>query len=525
MKIPGMHYQDASWKTVSEAVAAALTDSIFATFDDHGRDSVCASPEAFLAWLPEVWATAEQLLRTRSYKNFKAERNCHQRDGDFLALDLVLALMTDKGPEPDPERKSKQKPRLPWPRELANVLAKQKTLSRTAVKKTCRDLFSEVRDQVDVQGFKAIPEMLERFDALQAALPLGQRRKNATLGISGPHLLRMRTVEQALHEFRWFLDDWRAHPAQVGELLGVEMLPGVEPLEVYRILQGLADGRCPARWLLDYHRRFAPRPKKLAAWDGPLLCGKKLDDNLWALQSLEDRVDEIIVELREYALLSEVQNNDLPVIHGRGGDNLDPNDPDIIDRMLAVGQESVDADGNRLQERPGVEAGEEAAGEAEEETADAEEGDEGAVDGEAVDWDVSRHSDAVTQSPGRISTSAGDEDDDGDGDDDDDDDDEKIIHVRKCLERFPLAIQVGVLIAVYPAGDAGLRGLLVNMDVFGRWNMAPALRPLTQAFLATKHEPPLGAKEFAGKVSAARVQFMDCCLRRLQQAADGAEGA
>ena len=512
MKIPGMHYQDASWGKVGDAVAAALTDSIFSTFDDHGRDRVCASVDTVLDHLSEIWVTAEQLLLTRSYKNFKNERNCHQRDGHSLALDLILALLTDKGPAPEADRNSAQESRLPWRLELADVLVNQKTISRTGVKKTCRNLLSEVRDEMDVQGFQAIPELQARFDALQAALPPGKQRKNATLAISVPHLLRMRMVDQALGEFRWFLEDWRAYPEKIGEFFGIDILPGVEPLQLYRARQQLADGHCSARWLLDYYAKFAPRSKDLITYKGPILAGKKVLDNLWALKSLEVRVDQVIVELREYALLSGVQNNDVIVTYGANGEEIDPNDPDIIDHMLSVGWASTESEESRLLERPEDATLDDAEHAADEGDAASEDQEEDAIDQEAVDWNVSGYNDEFSDSPGNESTS------------EESDDDQKIIHVRKCLERFPLAIQVGVLIAVYPPRDADLLGLLTNMNVFGRWNMAPALRPLTPKFLAKKHEPPLGEKTFSGKVNVAMKAFLDCCRRRFQQAADDAEG-
>lgn len=513
MKIPGMHYQDASWGKVGDAVAVALTDSIFSTIDDHGRDRVCASVDAVLDHLPEIWVTAEQLLLTRGYKNFKNEFNCHQRDGHSLALDLILALLTDMGPAPDPDRNSTQESRLPWPLELADVLVNQKSISRTAVKKTCRNLLSEVRDEMDVQSFQAIPELQARFEALQAALPPGQQRKNATLAISVPHLLRMRMVDQALGEFRWFLEDWRAYPEKIGEFFGIEMLQGVEPLEVYRARQQLADGHCSARWLLEYYAKFAPRSKDLVGYKGPILAGKKVLDNLWAMKSLELRIDQVIVELREYALLSGALNNDVIVTHGADGEELDPNDPDIVDRMLSAGWESTESEQSRLLERPEDAAVDDAEHAADEGAAsDDEDQDEDSIDQDAIDWDVSACDGEPSDSPGNESTSA------------DDDDDQKIIHVRKCLERFPLAIQVGVLIAVYPPRDPDLLGLLMNMNVFGRWEMAPALRPLTPKFLAKKHEPPLGEKTFSGKVNVAMKAFLDCCRRRFQQAADDAEG-
>lgn len=515
MKIPGMHYQDASWGKVGDAVAAALTDSIFSTLDDHGREHVCASVDTVLDHLSEIWVTAEQLLLTRSYKNFKNERNCHQRDGHSLALDLILALLTDMGPASDPDRNSTQESRLPWPLELADVLVGQKSISRTAIKKTCRNLLSEVRDEMDVQGFQAIPELQARFEALQAVLPPGKQRKNATLAISVPHLLRMRMVDQALGEFRWFLEDWRAYPEKIGEFFGIEILPGVEPLEVYRARKLLADGHCSARWLLEYYAKFAPRSKDLVSYKGPILAGKKVLDNLWALKSLEVRIDQVIVELREYALLSGVQNNDVFVMHGADGREIDPNDPDVVDRILSAGWESLEREENRLLGRPEDAAAEEAKYAKNEDEAASEhddDQDEDPVDQEVVDWDVPDNREKPSDSPGNESTSA------------DDDDDQKIIHVRKCLERFPLAIQVGVLIAVYPSGDADLLELLTNMNVFGRWEMAPALRPLTPKFLAKKHEPPLGEKTFAGKVNVAKEAFLNCCRRRFQQAADDAEG-
>lgn len=492
MKIPGAHYQDASWQKIGYAVTQALTDAIISVGDQLCLNSLLADIESFSTAYPEIWAVAQQALRTRSYGSFKKEHNCHGHDGLMLAESLLEAI---------------------WAGALVGKLgadlcaSKKKTAAR--IKSVCGDFLKDLRDELDADACSADPEIQAMFEAREAALPAGLRRKGSNIAISSDHLYRLRTVEQAMTEFRRFLENWRNHPEKVGTLLGIDVLPTVEPLAVRRALVGLRRGECKAAWLLDYHQKFAPRPKKLVQYEGPILCGQQLTEGKWALKSLEARVDGLIGELRDYASLCDALDNELPVVRDGDGDLLDLNNPEVIASVLHALLCEADDDTNRLQENPvQSDSSPDADPEAEDEDDDPVPQDEHDSDGNDLDWDIARGDNSIADSPGSSTVS--------------EQDDEVLQAITaSCIQAFPLAIQVAVLIEIFPKGDADLPWLLKNMNAFGRLGMnTPSLKALSPKFLAGQlaaaaNAKPLSEQKFMAQVKLAQVKFLDCCKRRL----------
>lgn len=490
MRIPGANYQDASWQKIGYAATQALTDAIVTVGNSKGLDALLADEKTFLATYPEIWAVAQQALRTRSYGNFKNEQNCHRYDGLVLAESLLNAI---------------------WDRDLVgnlwHDLHRKNKKKASTIKSTCAFFLKDLRDKIDADECSAVPEVHAMFEAREALLPKSSRRKGAKQAMSTDHLFRLRTVEQAMAEFRQFLENWENHPEKVGTLLGIEVLPTVEPLGVRRILQGLRRGQCKATWLLDYHQKFAPREKESVGHQGPILCGKKLTSSKWALDSLEARIDGYIGELRDYAELSDTFASQLPTIRNEDGDLLDLNNHEVIANVFHTLSCEADTDSNRLLEAPRpYEPTQDSANLDDQD--EPETSDEQDANGNEPEWDIAREDEDNEDSPGSSDMSEV---------------DDVILQAisADCIQGFPLAIQVAVLIEIFPKGDADLLWLLRNMDAFGRFGMeAPSLRALTPKFLAQQlaaanTTKPLSERKFMAQVKLAQVKFLDCCQRRL----------
>ncbi|WP_144011760.1 hypothetical protein [Vandammella animalimorsus] len=292
MKIPGMHYQDASWPKVKKwawwALEAAVLDvrgggqrrlACKRDFLDHKQalgeraigllqqaQSLQPQPQQFGPLLAESW-------RRRPATEADA-CNCHGKSVLELAQELLMALF---GEQACTDRKYERLCRaLP---EAAGPSA----VDWGNFAHACQQTLGELRDALDVQGYKV---QLGLDEAQGFAAP-GRRQRPGRPGrkpaaMSEDQLRRLRCMDMALNRFRDFIDRWQpagsaaaaglavvvdaqggagpavaaAHAlpphAQMALILGRKVLPGVVPIEVGRIRRGVIR----LKWLLRWSRHF-----------------------------------------------------------------------------------------------------------------------------------------------------------------------------------------------------------------------------------------------------------------------------
>jgi hypothetical protein len=109
-----------------------------------------------------------------------------------------------------------------------------------------------------------------------------------------------RMLDTAYHDIARVFADWRAHRAQVGAILGREILDGAAPIEV-RQLRTIAD--CRPEWVL----RWSASLEAFGGGPGPLHTRSK---RFASLKTSPDKIAAMLREIGDYEQLSANRDQD-----------------------------------------------------------------------------------------------------------------------------------------------------------------------------------------------------------------------
>lgn len=386
---------------------------------------------------------------------------------------------------------------------LGKMTSTTEKINAVMLQKLCDAVLTELRERVGVQGYQKLFG-LEESEAQATKLKGAQ----ATESMSGYRLYQLRLIDTCMNEMTRFFDSWSNHVEKMSVVLNHEVYTGVEPFEVQR----LRKGHCKAAWLLRWSEHYARKDKK---GKGPL-HGSKVSEKRFPTknQSLEARIDDLIGELAQLANEADIKNGkgyQIPGGNGRGSLDDDLNDPEFLIRIIEEAQYRPEA---LLLNQP------------DEEPEDSEKSDELATAETDEDGDEDQ-----SDSAGKEEVSAGEDDvsevpgpgDTGRGDEDDSEDISQEILLMRCLDRYPLATQVGVVLAKCPQNSSEGRAILKHMKVFDLWKI-PATTVLSNQLLAAQHPDKLTPLAFAGHVKGVQLRVHDCLRNLLFDRRDKRQG-
>lgn len=330
----------------------------------------------------------------------------------------------------------------------------------SVLRQIANEVFADLRDEVDVQGFRA-----ETGEAM-----------------SVNRLRNIRKVDEASNTVKAMLANWTAHKQYVGLILGYEVM--AEPIEHRHLLNG---GRCKAEWLLRWSEHFGRfnrvgkngKPSKAA--DSQPAMGK-FHNRSKQFTATVDNIEEFL------KLLDPLMGRYHPVLGGRQSPSdlqaiLEDIEADVVDdaqhasRVLASDGQADTAEPEREladdeQEPAQLDALAMAYVDVD-------------ADADADAWDAAEEPDPFEAPPGngRVSAEGG-----GDGDEADAESDVSYLQeLRLRLQHYALPIQVGVLrdLSVKCDGD-DLLDAIEYMGVFDAWGLERDVNLLTNVELARR---------------------------------------
>ncbi|WP_322402035.1 hypothetical protein [Massilia luteola] len=250
MRLPGTRYQEPGWEEVRKLLGQC---SLAALRGEGG-----ARPDLRDDYVERM---AAQLLAQRHGARARAAGNGY---GDTV-YELAVALVVELRARP-----------ADWD-TLCAALADDPP-GDALLRKKVNDMFAVLRDRVDADNYQAA-----------CGRPCSPNRMYA-----------YRMLDTAYHDIARVFADWRAHRAQVGAILGREILDGAAPIEV-RQLRTIAD--CRPEWVL----RWSASLEAFGGGPGPLHTRSK---RFASLKTSPDKIAAMLREIGDYEQLSANRDQD-----------------------------------------------------------------------------------------------------------------------------------------------------------------------------------------------------------------------
>lgn len=245
MRLPGTRYQEPGW----EQVRKLLGQCSLLAFARLGRAPALAE---------YVDAVAEALHAARQSPRARADGNSYGDSVGELALTLLYELQARPAD---------------WD---AFIAAAPPDAADALLRKKFNDLYATLRDKVDADSYVAA-----------CGRPCSANRMYA-----------YRMLDAAWHDIAALLADWQANAAQVGAILGREIV--VTPIETRQVHSIAA---CKPEWILRWSATLA----RFGAGPGPLDTRSKRFD---ALKNNPVRIGAMLAEIGEYESLSANRDAD-----------------------------------------------------------------------------------------------------------------------------------------------------------------------------------------------------------------------
>ena len=473
MRVVGMNYQDDAWPEMSGALSGALAGGVISI----GAENF-VPPEYFMARWPDLWVEAEQRLRGR--RGLSRRYNAHGRDCLSLALDLLDALAED-------ESDGRESARL----RLAKSLPKNGRASFKKLREKCHGVLDELRDRIDIQGYLV-------------ALPIDCEYGGRGRPMSTYKLPQWQLVDRCLHGLGRLFDNWATEPAAMELILGHPTYPGIEPIEVRQLRRGA----CKAEWLLRWSDHFGPRDEKgYALLAGPRVTGKKFAaQNLTV--AIQNVIEELSVEAQRCNAESDRQDATALAWSRKGNRPLWDDDGNDVDWLMEVGEMVIGSGQDRLLDRPDVDQPQEE----DDPVPDGSAGDEGddSYDSDGS-WGSTEHGEGDDVED-RNGADVGSDEQPGDSTEAEDSLPTVEALIQRCLARYPLAIQVSVVLELHRGQSAEAGRQIKRMGVFESWGISADVNGLTPAVLRDRYVQSEGAiseREFLGKQRVAYRQVVE----------------
>jgi hypothetical protein len=265
MRLPGTRYQEPGWEEVRKLLGQCSLAAL--------RACDCArllGPEAPGEMLAEyVERTGERLRQARRTPRAQAAGNSY---GDTV-LELALSLLYELQARP-----------ADWLAFCAAVAGEHARIEafwvdaggEALLRKKVNDMYAVLRDKVDADNYQAA-----------CGRPCSPNRMYA-----------YRMLDTAYGDIARLFADWEQHRAQVGAILGRELLGF--PIEA-RQLRSIAD--CRAEWVL----RWSESQEAFGAGAGPLHTRSKRFANL---KTSPEKIGDMLREIGDYEALSANQDRD-----------------------------------------------------------------------------------------------------------------------------------------------------------------------------------------------------------------------
>jgi len=503
MQIPGMHYQDEIWTVIKKA----LGESAMVAFALIGVEKLKNSDK----WKAYAKPLEDALLITLEKHEKKLRRRVNRYDEDAYGLAQDLVAMLKEFP---------LKEQQGCPRYLAR-LAGQLTgigapVTEAKLRTVANNVFTELRDAVDVEGFKAA---------------CGEE-------ITINRLFHLRLVDEQRQAMFKFLSAWRDDADLASMVVGEVLDPRLESLSVRRALK---ERSCPARWLMNwdehyvhiqsvFYERHSTIP--LDATRRAKLKRPLLSKSPKKFTYTKVSIDSLLKQLASYeSVVSSLggTGGDEPWTGDVGGHVVD-DDPDQL--RVNNAPENTDGESNDGASETDVE----------EEPRSLVDEVRGVTDGEFTQPD----DDGAGPSPGKDTDEDHDEieiedevEDEAQGElqglghessvDSDEYDPEVAVEnalTYRCLRQFPLTVQVGVLRNLALGAGDGQKDDLVEtvqaMGVFEKFRWPVSIRSLSDARLASEtrlpeHMESVSVKVFKEMVELAVKAFAQCARETLAQ--------
>jgi hypothetical protein len=265
MRLPGTRYQEPGWEEVRKLLGQCSLAAL--------RACDCArllGPEAPGEMLAEyVERTGERLRQARRTPRAQAAGNSY---GDTV-LELALSLLYELQARP-----------ADWQAFCAAVAGEHARIEafwvdaggEALLRKKVNDMYAVLRDKVDADNYQAA-----------CGRPCSPNRMYA-----------YRMLDTAYGDIARLFADWEQHRAQVGAILGRELLGF--PIEA-RQLRSIAD--CRAEWVL----RWSESLEAFGAGAGPLHTRSK---RFASLKTSPEKIGDMLREIGDYEALSANQDRD-----------------------------------------------------------------------------------------------------------------------------------------------------------------------------------------------------------------------
>lgn len=473
MILPGMNYQDAAWGKIKKALGKAAMGAM----QEVGPHRLANDPLFMSQHQMAIWVAIEDHLQREIVRTF-LERdifNCWRKNGYELALELVEALngLSEEGQSNCPK----------YFIRLIDQLQNCKAGAEDDLRKIANNVFSELRDAVDIQGFEAA-----------TGEPMSTYK-----------LLCLRWVEGWASEVTRIIQCWSTQPEYASLILGYAV--SAEPIEARQLRNGQ---RCKAKWLLAWSEHYGQFHEGKI---GPIhkLTGKKfarteenIDNLLWELDPIKGRFAELLkysnadLDAASRALTrmkKQVVSDDHHESRVQKPRKPEPDNNDMEVFNSEVQEDNENADGSDNEEAPLSET-----------VAD---GQEGASASPGNHW--------VYSTPTSNDVEAQNSDPETH--------DESLLARSTCFEIFPLPIQVGIMRDLTARErHPWLVRTLNELGVFNEWAIPRSVDKLTNAELARRlslvEQETVSPYILQQRLKQARQDFLDCAAKHLANAGD-----
>jgi hypothetical protein len=249
MRLPGTRYQEPGWEEVRKLLGQCSLAAL------RGFDLAHPDLDDY------VERMADLLLAQRHSPRARAAGNGY---GDTV-YELAVSLVVELGARP-----------ADWGALCAALAANP--AGDALLRKKVNDMYAVLRDRVDADNYQAA-----------CGRPCSPNRMYA-----------YRMLDTAYHDVARLFDNWRAHRAQVGAILGREIADGADPIEV-RQLRTIHD--CRAEWIL----RWSASLEEFGGGPGPLHTRSK---RFASLKTSPERIAAMLREIGDYEQLSANRDED-----------------------------------------------------------------------------------------------------------------------------------------------------------------------------------------------------------------------
>ena len=266
MRLPGTRYQEPGWEQVRKLLGACSLDA-FARCDPAELLAPAPAEQALALYVDLL---ADCLHASSRTARFAASGNSYGDSVGELALLLAYELAARPGDwEAFRTALAAEHARAPgfWRRPGGEALLRKKV----------NDMFAVLRDKVDADNYQAA-----------CGRPCSPNR-----------IYAYRMLDTAYGEVARLFAGWRAHPAQVGAILG-RPVEGAAPIEV-RQLQSIAG--CRPEWIM----RWSETLERFTGSPGPLHTKSKRFESL---RNSPRKIGEMLAEIGEYEAISSNRDQD-----------------------------------------------------------------------------------------------------------------------------------------------------------------------------------------------------------------------